>query len=254
MRNVLLLLLVSALACAQPPADPAKMRTFNITVNYEDYTVKTQMLKDPKDIKIDNELSYLWFTSNKIIETKGGYSNRLLHGPYRSFYLNDQMKEQGTVKYGLKNGEWRSWYPDGRLKEIVTYKNGRKRGPYWLYNDYGTVMAKGNFRHDRLHGKFYTYDANGKAVERKKYRHGVEVVPWSLRRKQKQKSVKSESPKVESPKAEKAPEGKKMKVRKKTMLEKKRSWKDWFRWRKKSGKKNDEEKKEVGKNDAAKKA
>lgn len=172
---------------SQKAIDPDKIVAFNVTVNFEDYTVKTQMLKDPKKIKIDNELSYLWFNSNKIIETKGGYDGKLLHGYYKSFYLNNQLRESGEIKYGTKHHEWRNWYSDGKLKEVSTWKNGRKNGKYELYNDYGHLMAQGNFKNDLLHGHFYTYDNFGRIADIKKYKNGNEVVP-----KQKRQKVKKE--------------------------------------------------------------
>jgi hypothetical protein len=160
---------------AQKPITPDQIVAFNITVNFDEYTVKTQMLKDPKKIKVDNELSYLWYNSNKIIETKGGYDGKLLHGYYKSFYLNNQLRESGEIKYGIKTGEWRNWYSDGKLKEVSTWKKGRKNGTYELYNDYGHLMAKGAFKNDLLNGKFYTYDDFGNIRDSKKYRNGVEV-------------------------------------------------------------------------------
>ena len=133
---------------AQKAIDPDDIVAFNITVNYDEFTVKTQMLKNPKKIKVDNDLNYLWFSSNRIIETKGGYDGKLLHGYYKSFYLNNQLKESGELKYGIKNGEWRNWYNDGNLKEISTWKRGRRNGKYEIYNDYGKLMAKGCFKND----------------------------------------------------------------------------------------------------------
>lgn len=162
---------------AQKFIEPDKQKQFNITVNYEDYTVKTQMLSQPKDIVVKNDKTYMWYSSQKILDTKGGYDGKLIHGKYNAFYLNNQLKEQGSVKYGLKNKEWKYWYPDGKLKEVINWKSGLKNGHYELYNDYGKIMARGNFRKDLLHGKFYTYGVNGIITEKKKYKNGEEIIP-----------------------------------------------------------------------------
>jgi antitoxin component YwqK of YwqJK toxin-antitoxin module len=153
---------------------PSKLKQFNITVNFEDYTVKTQMLSQEKKIPVNNDRLYMWYSTQKIMETKGGYDGKLIHGVYKAFYLNNQLKEQGCVKYGLKNKEWKYWYPDGKLKEVITWKNGVKNGFYALYNDYGQMMAKGNFKQDKLHGKFYTYGNAGSVLEKKVYKNGNE--------------------------------------------------------------------------------
>ncbi|MDX2172824.1 MAG: hypothetical protein SFY56_06870 [Bacteroidota bacterium] len=184
---------------SQKYTEPDQVKQFNITVNHDDYTVKTQMLKNNKSISVNNELTYMWYASQKIMETKGGYEGKLIHGKYTAFYLNNQLKEQGKVKYGLKSKEWKYWYPDGKLKEVITWKNGLKNGTYYLYNDYGQLMAKSNFKNDKLNGKFYTYGNNGVVLEKKKYKNGEEIVPV---------------PKVEKVKKEKAPKEKKVKEEK----------------------------------------
>jgi hypothetical protein len=188
MRISLFLLLISLRLLSQKEVEPEKIKAFSITVNYDNYTVKTQMLKDPKKITIDNDLTYLWFNAHKILETKGGFDGKLIHGYYKSFYLNNQLRESGEVKYGLKHNIWKNWYPDGKLKEVITYKNGRKNGYYELYNDYGELMAKGCFKNDLLHGKFYTYDNLGRISATKKYKHGNEMIPKPKKEKVKKKS------------------------------------------------------------------
>ncbi|MCE3226601.1 MAG: hypothetical protein K0S32_1152 [Bacteroidetes bacterium] len=160
---------------SQKFVEPGKQDQFNITVNHDDYTVKTQILSHNKDIKVNNDRIYMWYTSQKIMETKGGFEGKLIHGKYNAFYLNNQLKEQGAIKYGLKNKEWKYWYSDGKLKEVITWKNGVKNGSYALYNDYGQIMAKGNFCNDKLDGKFTTYGPAGNVTETKKYKDGVEV-------------------------------------------------------------------------------
>ena len=175
---------------SQSGVEPSKMKQFNITINFDDYTVKTQMLSHPKDISVNNDRTYMWYASQKIIETKGGYDGKLIHGTYRSFYLNNQLKEQGEIKYGLRNKEWKYWYADGKLKEVINWKKGVKNGSYYLYNDYGQLMAKGNFKQDKLNGKFYTYGPNGNVVDKKKYKKGDEIQPKIKTKKEKNKSRK----------------------------------------------------------------
>lgn len=178
---------------SQSGVEPSRLKQFNITVNFEDYTVKTQMLSQNKSICVNNERSYLWYASQKIIETRGGFDGKLLHGTYRAFYLNNQLKEQGQIRYGLRNREWKYWYADGKLKEVIHWKNGVKCGTYYLYNDYGELMAKSRFKNNKLHGWFYTYNAAGKVSDKKKYRKGDELMPVK-----KQKRVRKPKPEKEA--------------------------------------------------------
>lgn len=198
-----LILLLAFSVCAQRFVEPDKMKAFNITVNYPDYTVKTQMLKEPKQFKPDVDLTYHWYTSQKIMETKGGYDGKLLHGTYRSFYLNDQLFESGEFKYGVKSGEWKNWYPDGKLKEITNWKKGRKNGSYMLYSDYGKLMAKGTFKDDLLTGTFTTYDNNGNLTSKRKYKKGREIIKTEKVKKEKTKKEKKKRDDALAPPKEK---------------------------------------------------
>jgi antitoxin component YwqK of YwqJK toxin-antitoxin module len=187
---------------SQKYTEPDKIKQFNVTVNYDDFTVKTQMLSQNKNVAVNNDLVYMWYGSQKIIETKGGYEGKLIHGKYTAFYLNNQLKEQGQIKYGLKTKEWKYWYSDGKLREVINWKNGKKNGKYVLYNDYGQLMAKSNFKNDKLNGRFYTYGQNGIISEKKRYKNGDEVIP----------KIKVE--KIKQPKTPKEPKVKKEKRKK----------------------------------------
>lgn len=198
MKNLLVILvLLSIRICAQTHVEPDKIKAFNITVNYDNYTVKTQMLKSPKKINTKPDLTYHWYSSQKIIETKGGFDGKLLHGYYKSFYLSNQLFESGEFKYGLKNNEWKNWYSDGKLKEITHWKNGKKNGKYFLFNDDGTKVASGNFKNDQLSGKFNTYDKNGNIILSQSYKNGVIQVKTPKLKKEKSTKPKEETIKPE---------------------------------------------------------
>lgn len=174
-RFATLLLLLAASLQAQKAIDPDKIRQFNVTINQEDQIVKTQILKNPKRVQLDNDATYTWYTANQLVETRGGYDGRLLHGYYKAFFFNNQLRESGQMRYGLRQGKWRYWYSNGNLREIISWKKGRKHGLYAIYNDQGKLMAKGRFKNNLLHGKFYTYDISGKISDTRRYRNGEEV-------------------------------------------------------------------------------
>ena len=187
MKKVLILLISGVhLVSAQKHVEPDKMKQFNIIVNQDEQIVKTQILKNPKKVHLNNDATYLWYTANQLVETKGGYDGKLVHGYYKSFFFTNQLKESGEIRYGLKSKKWRYWYSNGLLREVITWKHGRKNGAYAIYNDLGKLMAKGNFKDDQLHGRFYTYDTYGNVSEKKKYRHGEEVIKAPRIKKEKQ--------------------------------------------------------------------
>ncbi len=245
---VLFLLALSLTSKAQKYVEPDKLKQFNVVVNYDDYTIKTKMLSQAKDIKVNNDLTYMWYASQKIIETKGGYEGKLIHGNYTSFYLSNQLREQGHIKYGLKHGEWKSWYPDGKLKEIITWKNGRKNGNYELYNDLGQRMAKSRFKNDKLNGKFYTYSANGVIAEKKKYKDGNEVIKKVKPKKEKTPKLKTEKKPKEKRKKEKKSEAPTNESNSEAKPKKVPFYKKWFQKKQKPAVSDSVQVKPTGKN------
>lgn len=184
---------------AQRFIEPEDIKSFNITVNYPDYTVKTQILKNPKKTTTEPEITYHWYTNQTIMETKGGYDGKLLHGYYRSFYLSNQLFQSGEFKYGVKTGTWKNWYPDGKLKENMHWKNGQKNGSYYLYSSEGFMLGEGRFKNDVLTSKFKTYDKNGKVILVQRYKKGELVLPKT----KKNTSTNSEKAPGDTPKEKK---------------------------------------------------
>lgn len=88
-----------------------------------------EVTSDP-DIKSDR--FYYWYSANMIHSTQGGFSGRLLNGLYAEYYLNKNLKEQGTFKKGLKDGVWKKWKEDGTLNNTTTWKNGLEVQPNTL--------------------------------------------------------------------------------------------------------------------------
>lgn len=93
-----------------------------IIVNFPDETVTAFTKPVKKKIEPNISKNYYWFSAHAIRITQGGYSGKLLNGPYTTVYLNKNLKEQGSFKDGLKEGNWRTWYPNGNLKETVAWK------------------------------------------------------------------------------------------------------------------------------------
>lgn len=189
--RLLLLLFLMVNGCwgwAQPnnfKPGPNKM-----VINLEASTQKFEVpVKDVKT-KVNNERTYSWYKSNQIMQTKGGYDGKLLHGVFSEFYLNNNLKEKGSFKKGLKNGEWKSWYEDGQLKAIVKYCNGLNHGNYKSYNEKGELILEAKYKKGKFHGETISFE-NGKVFAVHKYKKGNEVFP-------KPKKIKEEKKKNSS--------------------------------------------------------
>ena len=179
----------SQILFSQNPDKPKK--TFTINISKKDTTIKADVLTDKCNIKPDENLTYNWFASNKIISTKGGYDGHLLHGGYTSFYGNNNLWQKGKFNKGLKEGKWMTWFIDGKINEITHWKKGMKNGKYTMYSNEGKIMLEAKFKNDKLNGTMTSYQ-DEKILSKRKYKNGAEVIS-----KDKLPKVKGEKPSKE---------------------------------------------------------
>jgi hypothetical protein len=190
-RIFFLLFLLANAALAQ------KKKTYTVYVNYPDYTLKTDVLSEPLKKHAGKELEYAWYSSNRIMHTKGGYEGKVLDGPYTSFYLSNNLKEKGEYCYGVKQGEWITWYESGTISSITAWRKGQKQGICKSFDEKGELLSEAHYRRGKLSGFQYTYE-NNKEASRKKFRQGKEVIPKVKKHKDSPIAAQPENHKEES--------------------------------------------------------
>jgi hypothetical protein len=123
MKKILLLLflLISISAYAQKLPD---MGLNMVHIVELDKTVVAELDEAGTRTSVKSTLFYFWYAANTIHSTQGGFSGTLLDGGYTEYYLNKNLKEQGSFKRGLKNGTWKNWNEDGTLIQTIIWKNG----------------------------------------------------------------------------------------------------------------------------------
>lgn len=109
---------------------PGKSNTFTVYINYEEYAVRANVLYEAHKVKTKMGHFYYWYSNNDIKKTDGSFDGKLLHGEYKSFFRNMNLREEGKFNYGLKDGTWKSWYMDGNIHEVSNYKKGKTHGVY----------------------------------------------------------------------------------------------------------------------------
>lgn len=168
-------LFIISFLCSFAMSHPQK-GSYTVYLNNSEGSIKADVVYENKSIRVDENLSYFWYSSNKIMETKGGYDGRMLDGNYTSYYLNDNLHEKGQFSNGLKNGQWTLWYENGKIKEISHWKHGLKDGLFKKFDVRGNLQQVANMKHGKLHGAVLQYNAD--TIQRKqKYVHGVEKLP-----------------------------------------------------------------------------
>jgi hypothetical protein len=171
-KNIFWLLLILANTAF---AQIKQKDNYVVYINYPDYTIKTTVSNSTKKINVKESLTYYWYSSNKIIQTKGDYDGKLVDGPYTSFYLSSSLKEKGNFKKGLKDGKWISWYENGKINEIINWSKGRKCGEYKKFDSNELLSITAYYKNDKLNGIQTIYN-NGEIDKKIKYKYGKEIV------------------------------------------------------------------------------
>jgi antitoxin component YwqK of YwqJK toxin-antitoxin module len=94
-----------------------------------------------------------------IVET---YRMGLFEGPYRMYYENGTLKQEGQYLNNELVGAWRAYHDNGQLKEEVLFENNEENGPFVEYHANGKLAAEGSYLDgDNEHGELKIYDEEG---------------------------------------------------------------------------------------------
>ncbi|PWG78043.1 toxin-antitoxin system YwqK family antitoxin [Pararcticibacter amylolyticus] len=180
-----------------------------VTINNPGETISASVKPQKGRVRTDPDKQYTWYSAGKLHVTQGGFSGKLLNGPYSSWYEDKNLKEKGEFRGGLRQGTWNTWAENGVLRETVTWWAGVRDGKFSEYDSTGKLLKKGSYRNGLLHGDLWTYVSkdsstvsyyrNGKPAVKKKIKLNVKkLVPGFL----KKKDVKKDKPKGEKRKIE----------------------------------------------------
>lgn len=166
-----------------------KKDCYIVNVNGVNCFIRAEVMNEPISIAPKENVYYSWYSSNKIMETKGGYDGKLLNGAFTSFYYNNNLKEKGTFYKGLKEGKWIEWFENGIIREISHWKKGLKHGSLKTYNETGQIIYEAFLKNNLLNGMERRYESS-KVISEKKYTNGVEYIPTPLPEKVKETKPK----------------------------------------------------------------
>ncbi|MGM9475203.1 toxin-antitoxin system YwqK family antitoxin [Pedobacter sp. GSP4] len=152
--TLLHLAVFSVAAMAQHTTDYFDVDSYSHTLHLDGYKSVFRVRPPKKGSKpAEKDVKYAWFGGNSINWTQGGYSGKLLDGPYQEFYQNKALKAQGNFQMGLKSGEWKSWNKQGTIDSVVHYLHGRMDGRFEKYGPNGLLLEKGKYRNGLINGK-----------------------------------------------------------------------------------------------------
>jgi antitoxin component YwqK of YwqJK toxin-antitoxin module len=150
MKNLLcFLFFISTYASAQKIPDYGFDR---VRITEADRTITLETVSVKGKLNTSPDRMYFWYSANQIQTTQGGYSGKLLNGPYRSYYLNKNLMEEGTFNKGLKDGVWKNWKENGTLISIINWQDGLMSGNFSKYNENGNLIMSGSYKNGLLNG------------------------------------------------------------------------------------------------------
>ena len=125
----ILLFIASMIALGSCATGPqlGMMAKNELQINHADSTVNffiSNQRLAPR--KLREDVTYTWYEKGRILETKFGYSGKLLDGLFTVHYKNGQLKCLGRYKLGRKVGPWKFWDTDGEIIEVHSYNRGGK--------------------------------------------------------------------------------------------------------------------------------
>lgn len=154
----------------------ARVSTSPVYINSPDSSVHAHVVNTASACKPQMGRRYYWYNMNTIISSEGGFSGRLLHGNYTSYFHNHNLKSQGNFENGLKHGIWINWFVNGRVKERTRYSHGLVDGHRELYDSTGHLSTRMYYRNGQRAGKtkIFRQDGTDSTI---RYKNGVEVIP-----------------------------------------------------------------------------
>jgi hypothetical protein len=129
-----------------------------VRITDADRTLLIETLPVTSGPKVSPFRSYFWYSANVVHSTQGGFSGKLLNGAYHEFYINKNLKEEGSFKSGLKDGLWKNWSETGVLLQAIKWKNGIRNGKFSLFDDQGKLTRTGTYKDDLYQGKIRSFE------------------------------------------------------------------------------------------------
>ncbi len=147
-----------------------------VTMNKSDTIFQFHTINSTEiNYKVKETDYFYWFRADTILMTRGGFDGKLLHGEYKSFYPNKNLKESGRFEYGLKIDEWKSWHSNGELQTVSIWHAGKKDGKFQEFTQNGQKLRTGKYKSDKLSGYIITY-AGDTVANKLLYRNGQPVI------------------------------------------------------------------------------
>lgn len=105
---------------------------------------------------------YKSYYLNGNIKSKGNYNNNLPDGYWEYFYENNNLKSAGVLKDNQMNGKWKYYFENGNINMEGEMKDGVRMGEWKFYYESGGLKMSGNLEGEEKKGHWKYYYEDGK--------------------------------------------------------------------------------------------
>jgi antitoxin component YwqK of YwqJK toxin-antitoxin module len=112
------------------------------------------------DKKNGKEINYN-LTGN-FIYWEYSYLNDEKDGPFKEYYDNGSIKNEGTFSKNRKNGLYKEYFLNGKLKLDANFTNDKRNGKHKTFYESGQIETEILYANDKEYGLKISYYSNGK--------------------------------------------------------------------------------------------
>ncbi|MBP7102068.1 MAG: hypothetical protein KBA86_02365 [Bacteroidales bacterium] len=135
------------------------------------YMDKDNVLSDFKPMGKDKVVITSYYPTNKK-SCEVTFVNGLRQEVEYTYYPNGKLFEESENLDNNVHGKYKSWNEEGQLKVDQTYYYGVLQGKSIIYLDNGNIYEEANYVYDELHGQLKRFDKNGKLILEQKWFYG----------------------------------------------------------------------------------
>ena len=101
-----------------------------------------------------------------------------IEGPWKLFYVNGNVKEEGEYKEGLREGTWQFYDKQGILIQKGNYRKGKPDGLWRWFHEDGSSRREESYTRGREDGESVEYDTEGNIVAKGNFADGLKEGLW----------------------------------------------------------------------------
>ena len=101
-----------------------------------------------------------------------------IEGPWKLYYPNGNIKEEGEYKEGQRDGNWQFYDQSGKLIQKGNFRKGKPDGLWRWFHDYGTIRREESYTRGREDGESVEYDKEGKIISQGSFTDGLKDGAW----------------------------------------------------------------------------